>query len=366
MKTILIIDDDSLVRESLQDVLELYGFRTLTASNGRVGLELAMQSQPDLILCDVQMPEMDGYTVLQTLRQTPAVQTIPFVFLTAWADRPNQRQGMELGADDYLGKPCSTQELLAALQSRLGKQQAIQAQSQAELDRLRSSIAIALPHEFRTPLSGIFTSVELLRLLLEGAEQADELLPIVETIQAAAQRLHGLVQNYLIYCKLELAIRDPEYKSRLPEEATFDPTAMIGQIATQIALLTDRQADLRLDLRNAEITFSLFDLEKVLAELLNNAFKFSPAQSSVRVTSRIVDRNFQICISNEGRGMTPAQIEALGGYMQFNRDIFEQQGIGLGLAIAQRLLQLRDGNLMITSIPDQITTVTITIPLAAA
>ncbi len=364
MKTILIIDDDSLVRDSLQDVLELHGFQTLTANNGRIGLELATQQQPDLILCDVQMPEMDGYTVLRTLRQNPTVQTIPFVFLTAWADHSNQRQGMDLGADDYLAKPCSTQELLAALQSRLGKQQAVQAQTQVELDKLRSSIAIALPHEFRTPLSGIFTSVELLRLLLADSEQAAELLPITETIQTAAQRLYGLVQNYLIYCKLEIAIRDPDYKSQLSEELTFEPASTITEVGTHIANRAQRSNDLQLNLENAAIAFPLFDLEKVLTELLTNAFKFSPAQTSVQVTSHVVATTFQISISNQGRGMTPEQITTLGGYMQFNRDIYEQQGIGLGVAIAHRLLQLRDGSLSITSIPDQLTTVTITIPLA--
>jgi DNA-binding response OmpR family regulator len=364
MKTVLVIDDDPLICDSLKDLLELHGFRPLVATSGRMGLNLATQQRPDLILCDVQMPEMDGYTVLQRVRQNPVIQTTPFVFLTAWAEMPQQRRGMVLGADDYLTKPCNMQDLLAALNSRLNRQELVQAQTQAALDTLRSSIATSLPHEFRTPLSGILASVELLRLLLDDSDQAADLLQIADTIQTSAQRLYRLIQNYLMYSKLEIAIRDPNPPNTFPDEATLNPQVEITDIATHVATQVDRLEDLQLDLQNAAIAFSVFDLEKVISELLDNAFKFSTPNSPVTVTSWVEGDTFQIQITNQGRGMTAAEIAALGGYMQFNRAFYEQQGVGLGLAIAQRLLQLRQASLTIASIPDQSTTVTVSIPLA--
>jgi len=364
MKTILIIDDDLLIRESLQDVLESRGFQVITANSGIAGLEVATQRQPDLILCDVQMPDMDGYVVLERLRENPDVQTIPFIFLTARSDKLAYRQGMNLGADDYLSKPCSIQELLAAVNSRLAKQDVLQARSQKELDGLRRSIAMSLPHEFRTPLTGIFTSVELLRLVVDETDNTAELLGIADTIQAAAQRLYRLIQNYLLYSKLELAIRDPNYQWSGADGVTLLPESTIAALANMIAAQFNRTADLKLNLQNTAIAISAFDLEKVISELLDNAFKFSALNTSVEVFSTIEPEFFHIRIINQGIGMTSAQIAASGAYVQFNRQFQEQQGVGLGLAIAKRLVELQKGSLTIDSVPNQTTTVHVLLPLA--
>lgn len=364
MKTILIIDDDPLIRESLKDVLESSGFQAITASNGMNGLRLASQQQPDLILCDVQMPNMDGYAVLSKLRQTPAIQTIPFIFLTGRSEVMDLRQGMNLGADDYLSKPCGVDELLAALNSRLAKQEVLQAQAQKELDSLRSSIAMSLPHEFRTPLTGIFTSVELLRLVMEDSANAAEILSIADTIQTSARRLYRLIQNFLLYAKLEVAVRDPHYKSSLLYETTLEPETAIATLASQLVSQENRGADLHLALQNAGIAIPMFDLEKIMTELIDNAIKFSVPNSPIEVVSTIEPEYFHLQVRNQGIGMTAAQIAALGAYKQFDRQIYEQQGVGLGLAIVQRLVELRDGYLTIDSVPDDSTTVHVFLPLA--
>ena len=122
MKKILLIEDETSVRENLLDLLEAEGFETITAANGKVGIDLALSQTPDLILCDLMMPEIDGYGVLQKLRQEVLTATIPFIFLTAKSTRMDFRQGMDLGADDYLTKPFTRAELLGAINSRLNKQ----------------------------------------------------------------------------------------------------------------------------------------------------------------------------------------------------------------------------------------------------
>ncbi|MEE3715801.1 response regulator [Tumidithrix elongata RA019] len=120
-KKILVIEDDPYIRENIQDVLILERFETITAENGLIGLQQARDHSPDLIVCDMMMPELDGYGVLQALRQDPTTATIPLIFLTAKADRADIRQGMELGADDYLAKPLKPEELLKAIATRLEK-----------------------------------------------------------------------------------------------------------------------------------------------------------------------------------------------------------------------------------------------------
>lgn len=119
MKTILLIEDDADMRENTAEILELANYRVIKAENGRRGVEEARLHIPDLVLCDIMMPELDGYGVLHMLGRDPATAELPFIFLSAKAERVDVRKGMELGADDYLTKPYEEGELLNAVEGRL-------------------------------------------------------------------------------------------------------------------------------------------------------------------------------------------------------------------------------------------------------
>jgi YesN/AraC family two-component response regulator len=125
MTKVLVIEDEAETRGIFLDSLEAEGFEAIGAKNGVVGVQKALENLPDLVLCDIMMPELDGYGVLSTLRQDPTTVMIPFIFLTAKATKAEFRQGMDLGADDYLTKPSTVEELLAAIATRLQKQAAI-------------------------------------------------------------------------------------------------------------------------------------------------------------------------------------------------------------------------------------------------
>lgn len=122
MKKILIIEDEPQTCENLATILEMEGYQPLTALNGRLGLQLALSEVPDLVLCDVTMPELDGHGVLKALRENSATAAVPFIFLTARGERHDLRAGMNLGADDYLVKPASATELLSAVEARLKRE----------------------------------------------------------------------------------------------------------------------------------------------------------------------------------------------------------------------------------------------------
>ncbi len=121
MKSVLVIDDNSDIRDNTAEILELAGYKTFTAVNGKQGVEVAQREKPDLIVCDIMMPELDGYGVLHLLRKNLETQRIPFVFLTAKTERSDFRKGMEMGADDYITKPFEDIELLNAIEVRLKK-----------------------------------------------------------------------------------------------------------------------------------------------------------------------------------------------------------------------------------------------------
>ncbi len=123
MKTILIIEDDIVLRENTAELLELSDFKVITAPNGRIGIEKAKQELPDIIVCDIMMPEVDGYGVLEAMASGETTKHIPFIFLSAKTEHKEVRRGMDMGADDYLTKPFDEEELLSAIESRLAKSQ---------------------------------------------------------------------------------------------------------------------------------------------------------------------------------------------------------------------------------------------------
>src|SRR5688572_11378259 len=161
MQKILVIEDTPDVRELITDTLRFNGYETVCAADGEAGIQAALAHLPDLILCDVQMPRKDGFEVLADLRRRPSTATIPFVFLTGQSDKFHMRQGMNLGADDFLAKPFMLQELMAAVKARLKKHETVTARSDEKLSQQRDSISLALPHELMTPLNGIigFSSI---------------------------------------------------------------------------------------------------------------------------------------------------------------------------------------------------------------
>ncbi len=121
MKTILLIEDDTFIRENTAELLTLTGYTVHTAENGKIGVESALAARPDLVICDIMMPVLDGFGVLHIFNQNPQLAGVPFIFLTAKTERADQRRGMELGADDYLTKPFSENELLSAVSGRLDR-----------------------------------------------------------------------------------------------------------------------------------------------------------------------------------------------------------------------------------------------------
>jgi DNA-binding response OmpR family regulator len=142
-KTILVIEDETAIRENIVELLELADYKVLVAENGKVGVEIAKTSSPDLILCDIMMPELDGYGVIKILSKNYSTSTIPFIFLTAKSEKTDIRKGMMLGADDYITKPFLETELLDAIDNRLKRYEMLQQNFGMDLDQLTNYVNVA-------------------------------------------------------------------------------------------------------------------------------------------------------------------------------------------------------------------------------
>jgi CRP/FNR family transcriptional regulator, cyclic AMP receptor protein len=151
MKTLLLIEDNDEIRENTAEILELSRYKVFTAANGKIGVELALEKKPDLIICDIMMPVLDGYGVLHAIHRNEEIKNTPFIFLSAKTERGDLRKGMELGADDYITKPFDATELLNAVDSRLKRVELLKKQLSPNLDGLNqlqteSSNANVLAH----------------------------------------------------------------------------------------------------------------------------------------------------------------------------------------------------------------------------
>jgi two-component system, sensor histidine kinase and response regulator len=365
MTKILVIEDVHYLRNDVVEMLKYEGFDVRGAENGRVGVEVAREFMPNLIICDIMMPELDGYGVLDEIRADPTTTAIPFIFLTAKTDRTDVRQGMSRGAEDYLTKPFLTSELLETIRARLKRADVYIDLANKKLDELRTNITTALPHELRTPLNTIIGFSDMM-MIEAGNLQPEQTTEWARHINQAALRLYRLVENYLTYVRVETIARDAEKSAALKRRRTSDANTVIEFQAMSRAQQSEREEDLVLDLEQSDgVAIAEADLNKVVDELLDNAFKFSEKGQKVTVEGRLSADRYELRIIDSGRGMTEEQITAIGAYMQFDRWFYEQQGTGLGLVIAKRLVEIHGGSFQVTSDPGAGTCVKFTLPLAA-
>jgi two-component system sensor histidine kinase/response regulator len=361
MNKILVIDDEAWLREMVQMALAQKGFDVVEAENGVRGVEVARQNLPDLILCDVNMEKMDGYDTLAALRNDTKTAAIPFILMTGLADHAGMRHGMELGADDYLAKPFALDALYAAVGARLKKVQTVREEAEKKLADLRDNLSLMLPHELRTPLNGILAYGEILST--EAATLAPtEVAEMGQVIYESGRRLERLVENFLIYAQLELLASDVQKLNVLRARQTVSPARLIETRAQAQAQAAKRESDLRLELADEPARISEEYLGKIVDELVQNAFKFSSIGTPVSVSLSNSGGNVTLTVRDRGRGFSTEHITKVGAYMQFDRKLHEQQGLGLGLTIAKRLTELHGGTLSIQSQLGTSTTVTVKLP----
>jgi signal transduction histidine kinase len=366
MTTILVIDDERTLRENICETLALNEYEAIGAQDGNEGIDLAKTHLPDLVLCDVMMPDVDGFAVLDALRGYPETQKTPFIFLTALAERHNVRQGMELGADDYLTKPFTTDELMAAVQTRLDRHKTVTQVDSKELQRAKNELINLVAHELRTPIASIDMVKNMLSQQLEtlSHEEARQLIDILHT---GSERMKHLIEQMVTLTELRVGtLTEKSIAQR--GEATPLWSLLQGAVGYARSIAT-RNNDLPIILQhNTEQTAYVLSysptLKHALTELIVNSMHFSPKNGQIAITQTLSNKWVSIAIEDAGNGMTPEQLrQALIEFNQINRETNEQQGMGLGLPLAKRIIELHGGELHVNSDPKIGTLATVELPL---
>lgn len=366
MAKILVIEDHDTLRCQIMQLLQLTHYEVLGAPNGDTGVKIAQEAQPDLILCDIMMEQVDGFEVLRKVREHPQTTATPFIFLTAKDDRASMRQGMTLGADDYLTKPFTSSELLNAIHTRLERRNAIVRDVEKTLDQARQQLMHMVTHELRTPLSSINMVVDIISRQLNVLEPS-QLHELLDTLAAGSKRLSRLVDQIVLVTQLQTGVLSYEVISErgVPMSLWEMMVAAIG-LARRFAYKNPNVNIEMLDRdKEAKVACNLLALKHALAELITNAINFSPEGDTVTISQWRAGDTVWLSITDNGPGIDPDELrKALAHFEQINRSHHEQQGMGLGLGLAHHLIEAHGGTLELKSVKDKGTQVIIALPIA--
>ncbi len=357
MEKILIIEDDKNIRETVEELLLYKNYEVVKASNGKKGIMLACSELPDLILCDIMMPETNGYKVLETVRKNTDLYNKPFIFLTAKADIKDLRKGMNLGADDYIIKPFDPKELIEAVEIRLNLANKAAKAVDNKVNKLLEDLNNASSHEFNTSLNGILGFSDIL-ISDNSRFNPDKVQMYAQIIKNSGLRLKNALNNLLLYKELKALIYD-NTKIKYYQGTTLIVNCFTEKTIETIAEKYNRSRDFTCNIEKARIQLPSELCKKILNELIDNAFKFSKPGSKVSVIGKINKKNYSLKIRDEGRGFTDKQIKDIGPFKQFDLEKYEQQGNGLGLFIAKKIIKLNEGKLKINSIYNKYTEIDI-------
>ena len=353
MARILAIDDDPSVLGLIPRLLAVDGHEVRTADGGDAGVQLAREWRPDLILCDIVMPDPNGFEVLAALRRDPATNAIPLIFLTGVADPTQLRAGRALGADDYLLKPFTRDELSQAVEARLTRAAFVRREASRRLQELEASLAGSLPQGFLDPLSALVALSGFLRE--QGAAAPPELVcEIANGIFEGSRRLHERIEKLLLYADLERLAQANRTSTALEERRTDQAAALVTRVAEEVASRHDRRTDLALDVEEAMAAIDAGHLETLTRELTDNALRYSPAGTPVAVSCRgDGDGWVRLSVTDRGPGLAIAPEAEDSGPVRM--------APGFGLPIARRICSLYGAELGVESRPGAGATVSVTL-----
>ncbi len=361
---ILVIEDDQNIRENIQELLEAKGYKVYISSNGKQGVLDAIDCRPHLIVCDVMMPKMDGYKVLEYVRKTSTIQNTPFIFLTARVDKADIRQGMELGADDYLTKPFTYKELQKAIETRLKRQDKLMGEYTQLKHELDTTVFASYYHEFNTPLHGILGGLNLL-LNSKNSFSETQTHELTKSILKSGLRLNHSLANLMLYEEIKRAEVYPELQSMFIN-GLAQPVwvkKVKAELATMSKEIYNRTNDLEIELAPFAIRSHPEYLQRILLELADNALKFSKAGDKVCIKGKVVGEDYVIEVQDQGKGFDLQSLDEINAFKQFNRRRYEQQGLGIGLYLVKRLVAFAGGDMKVDSVADKGTKVIITLAL---
>jgi len=358
MAKILVVEDSVEMLYNISSILSLNGFSVTSARNGFEGLTAAKNIYPDLIISDIMMPVMDGIEMLSAIRENEFLQTTPVIFLTAKVDRRDLRDGMVKGADDYITKPFKSSELLEAISAQLKRKERFK----SKYDEIAQNISTYIPHELRTPLIAIMGYTDLLLSDLSSWDE-ETMTGMLTNVKKASGRLYKTIEKFIRYSEIELLLANhPE--NQLDGIKEISAKENVTYIAEKISKNYFRPDDLMVSLGDVHLKIDEEHFQILVEELVDNAFKFSSKSQCVKINGVSAIDSMTLEITNQGRGMSVAEIEKINPFIQHNRKHFAQSGNGLGLVTAVKLSKLYNVNFKLESELDKYFSVKLQFPLS--
>ncbi len=339
MRKILIIEDEISLLESIKIIIEVNNFIAITAPNGIEGLKI-LHSQGDdidLILCDINMPDITGYEVLKEVKAHPTLYKVPFIFLTAFADKKEVRKGMDMGADDYLTKPFSIKDLINTISSRIELSDIKESKYREEISKNWISILNAnFKQEFYTPLNGILNTSYYPGKTNDPTD-AHTFKETMRNIYFSSFRMHRDTKNLMLYSMMNA-------NQSISQDSTLYSTSLSNILNDTLSYysvaLENYDIMLHREIEPVDILSHDSDLITVLfTELIDNTIKFNHAKKTPEVKLHAVDGGFYFSTVNQIDHANTFCVKDINPFTKFHKDE-SLNGLGLGLYVCKKLCQL--------------------------
>lgn len=369
MTKILVIEDETVLRNEIVEWLTLEGYSVVEAEDGLAGIAAALHHLPDLIVCDILMPQVDGYGVLLEIHAHSATSGIPFIFLTAKVAQDEIRKGMDLGADDYITKPFTHLALFSAIEARLAKKQMQSRDHQQALAQLQQALTQANEHSlFRAKLLSMFshdfanslTSILMTNSLLRNYSDkmdANRRQVQLNRIESSVNLLLQMLDDLLLIAQVETGgltltpnlVNVPSFFERL----TTDCQVIYGD-RCQLVLESQKDHIEAIDVRI---------LRLIAANLIAHAIKTSPKGSRVRFLLESTAENCTLTVHDQSINTTLPERQRFLTALQGHSDPATIAILGLDLAVAKEAVALQGGSIQVATQPEGGTTITVTLPI---
>lgn len=364
---VLVVEDDGHLLSAIRDILELEEYHVATATNGADAIKVLRKnpsSPPDVIVSDIMMPHMNGFDLLEAVRQEDQWVNVPFIFLTAKGEKTDIHRGRRLGADVYLTKPFDPDDLIVAVDACLKRQQNIKRVQQGEVSTVKKKILTILNHEFRTPLTLVVAYADMLKEFDASSMDESEIMSFLRGVNSGADRLRRLIENFIVLVEIDTgdAARTFEWRCR----EVNDIRLIVEDAFRQVELPDQRPRQWEFDIPEhlPGVMVDAQFMTVVIRELMDNAAKFSRNGDLVTVSVRAEGDHLLIDVIDQGRGIPENILPRIWDpFFQHNREEYEDQGSGSGLAIVAGLTELHHGTYSVDSVEGEGSTFTLKLPL---
>lgn len=353
---VLIVDDEIHIRQTLADLIQYQDYEVFTAADGYEAIHMLKKWIPDIIVSDIMMPNLDGYGLLNAIRNKPQTSHIPFIFLTAKNGAEEISESFIKGVDDFISKPFKINVLVERIQAKIKRFEEIKKHT-ALLD---FSFEAYVVNEFNNPLFGILSAIDFLEHYDSNIKK-DERFELYNAIKFSAEKLNRTLSNIIAY----QTTNNTELKNPFNINYSTEITVCISDTIEKLKIFhKEIPKRLEIDMEKCNIKMNHSNTNLILFEILDNALKFSEVSTNVKISGyKNKSGMYCIIIDDKGVGFETEDLKNIGALKQFHRKIIKQEGVGLGLYLTHELIKSHGGNLEIYSIKGEGTQVNIKIPI---